>query len=389
MKYELPRGSFGGDRFIRTWYSLDTLDIYNLTLNNTPGRILQGPTDFRVPSSLTPEPGEQPGIDPNLDPTRQWEATIGADYSFSSNLLFGVRFTRKELARTIEDIGRHDADFNEIYTIGNPGYGVSQDTTFFAPFPAPKAVREYTGLEFRLDKRFSNNWYANLTYLYSRLYGNYAGLASSDEVDATGVGRSSPNVNRYYDFPTLLFDAAGQETLGRLPTDRPHTFKGYASYRFNYWDMSTDVGLAQFAYSGTPITSRVEFLFAEHIGFGRGDLGRTEPFTQTDLLLTHRWNITERVAAKFSFNVLNLWDERNESTFFELQTFPGVDLETQFDSPAAAYARYFALGYQGVVAELNRLQAESPDEIIFDPRYNLPRTFQRPREARFGFGIEF
>lgn len=391
MKYELPRGSFGGDRFLRTWYTLDTLDFTSINLNNTPGSIILGPLDFRVPSSLTPEPGEQPGVDPNLDATRMHELTVGADYAFGTNLVAGVRFTRKELDRTIEDVGRHDADGNEIYTIGNPGFGVTQDQTFFAPIAAPRAVREYTGLEFRLDKRFSNNWYANVTYLYSKLYGNYTGLASADEVTySTGQGRSSPNVNRYWDFPTLLFDADGNETLGRLPTDRPHTFKGYASYRFNYWNMSTDVGGAQFIYSGTPVTTRVETLFAEHIAFGRGDRGRTEAFTQTDFLLTQRWQVTERVSVKFTLNVLNLWDERNESVRYELLTFPGVELDLdQSNFPISAYNDYFSLGASGVLDRLNQLQADDPGSPVFDPRFNQPTIFQSPRLARFGFGVEF
>jgi hypothetical protein len=321
------------------------------------------------------------------------EITVGGDYAFSTNLLFGVRFTRKELDRTIEDVGRHDADGNEIYTIGNPGYGVTQDLNFFGPIAAPAAVREYTGLEFRLDKRFSNSWYANITYLWSKLYGNYTGLASADEVTyATGQGRSSPNVNRYWDFPTLLFDANGEETLGRLPTDRPHTLKAYASYQFNYWNMSTDVGGAQFIYSGTPVTTRVETLFAEHIAFGRGDQGRTEAFTQTDLLLTHRWRATERVSVKFTFNVLNLWDERNESVRYELFTGPGLDMPLDGSNfPGSAYNDYFSLGREGVIQRLQEI-ANDPDNagtVVFDPRYNQATIFQSPRLARFGFGIEF
>jgi len=386
MKYELPRGSFGGDRFIRTWYELDTLDFRSVTLN-TPGTIIDGPLDFRVPSSLSPKPGEQPGIDPNLEPTRQHEFTIGGDYALRDNLSVGARFTRKVLDRTIEDVGRHDADGNEIYTIGNPGYGATTDTAFFNPV-APVAVREYTGLEFRLDKRFSNNWYANVTYLWSKLYGNYAGLASSDEV-TNGVGRSSPNVNRYYDFPTLLFDASGRETLGRLPTDRPHTFKAYAGYRFNYWDMSTEVAGSQLAYSGTPISTRVELLSAEHIAFGRGDLGRSEAFTQTDILVTHRWNITERIAFKASMNVLNIFDERNELVKFERYTADGVEMDLDFSNfPFSAYADYLSLGPDGVRARL-AAQGAANDENVFDPRYNLANVFQGPRQVRFGFGIEW
>lgn len=386
MKYELPRGSFGGDRYLLSYYTLDTLDFTQISMGNLIGTQIGETLDFRVPSSLSPEPGEQPGIDPNLDPTRQHEFTVGGDWAFNNNLVFGVRFTRKELDRTIEDVGRHDADFNEIYTIGNPGYGATQNTEWFAPIAAPKAVREYTGLEFRLDKRFSNNWYGNVTYLWSKLYGNYTGLASADEVTyTTGQGRSSPNVNRYWDFPTLLFTATGEETLGRLPTDRPHTLKAYGGYKFKWWGMETDVSGAQLAYSGTPVTTRAEVLYAEHIPFGRGDLGRTEAFTQTDLLISHSWGITERVRIKGSFNVLNLWDERNESVRYELLSAVGYDLAIEhFDlsTPEAAYNEYFNIGRERL------LQLHQQDGKI-DPRFNLPTIFQSPRAARFAIGVEF
>ena len=69
----------------------------------------------------------------------------------------------------------------------------------------PKPKRQYDGLEFRLNKRFTNNWSGSATYLFSRLYGNYSGLASSDE-----NGRVSPNVNRYYDNTIMSYDANGQ-----------------------------------------------------------------------------------------------------------------------------------------------------------------------------------
>jgi hypothetical protein len=384
MKYELPRGSFGGDIYLIRYFTLDTADFTQIGINNLPGTPL-GSIDARVPSSLTPKPGEQPGIDPDLMATREREYTVGADYAFSTNLLFGVRFTRKQLDRTIEDVGRHDQDGNEIYTIGNPGFGATQDTTFFS-FPAPKAVRNYTGVEFRLDKRFVNNWYANITYLYSRLYGNYSGLAATDEITdvSTGAGRSSPNVNRYWDFPTLLFDANGNETLGRLATDRPHTLKVYAGYRFDWLGMSTDVAGTQLAYSGLPVTTRVEFLSAEHIANGRGDLGRTEAFTQTDLLLTHRWPINERFTIKASFNVLNVFDERGEQVRWELLTGPGVQFDTVCQTgdpcfPLGAYQEYFGSG---------SAFTSYPQEQL-DPRFNRAMAFQLPREARFSVGFEF
>ena len=42
---------------------------------------------------------------------------------------------------------------------------------------------------------------------------------------------------------------------------------------------------------------------------GRGDLGRTPTFTQTDLLIGHTILLTERVKLRFDANVINLFNQ--------------------------------------------------------------------------------
>ena len=48
--------------------------------------------------------------------------------------------------------------------------------------------------ELKLTKRLSNNWQMTTSFLVSRLFGTYPGLASSDE-----VARTSPGVTRMYE----------------------------------------------------------------------------------------------------------------------------------------------------------------------------------------------
>ena len=57
--------------------------------------------------------------------------------------------------------------------------------------------RNYDGVEFRLTKASTNHWSGMFSYTYSRLYGNYTGLTSSDQADGGG-GRTpnSPNNSR-------------------------------------------------------------------------------------------------------------------------------------------------------------------------------------------------
>ena len=40
------------------------------------------------------------------------------------------------------------------------------------PITYPKAVRDYDGLEFALNKRLSNRWSGRVSYLWSQLEGN-------------------------------------------------------------------------------------------------------------------------------------------------------------------------------------------------------------------------
>ncbi len=376
MKYELPRGSFGGEVFLRTFRRLEQPDFRGITLENQPGAIIEGPFDLRFPSSIT-LPGERPGIDPNLKPYREHEISFGADYAFGRDFVVGARLTRKVLDRAIEDIGGVDAKGNEIFTIGNPGFGVA--VTDFDP-PTPKAVREYTGLEIRADKRFSNNWYVNASYIHSKLFGNYSGLASSDE-----NGRTSPNVNRYFDLPFLNFDTTGRVILGRLATDRPNTFKFFGGYQFN-WNalgkgMRTDISAGQYIYQGIPITTEFQANVGPGTGAaaflaGRGDAGRTPWFTQTDLNATHYISVTERTRLLFRINVFNLWDERNVTDVFRSFLAPGQTLI-----------------YPDIQTFLNSngdfLQRIAAQRLVTDPRYKMANVFQAPREARIAVGFQF
>jgi hypothetical protein len=135
---------------------------------------LVGPLDFRVPSN----DASDNRVDPDLKPARQTEFTVGTEYGLTNTLVFSGRYTRKNLDRTIEDVGFFDAAGNENFFIANPGMGlVSQP---FAPgLPAsPLAKRLYNAMELRLDKRFTNNYFFNASYTYSRLTGNYSGLSS-------------------------------------------------------------------------------------------------------------------------------------------------------------------------------------------------------------------
>jgi hypothetical protein len=191
-----------------------------------------------------------------LKPTKEHAWTAGADYAFARDLVVSGRFTRKVLDRTIDDVGIPTEKLRELLHLQSRIRSFAGTADFGYP-PTPKAVREYTGLEFTVDKRFSNNWYVNATYLWSRLYGNYSGLASSDE-----SGRGNPNVNRFFDVPWINDTSLGKLNNGVLATDRPNTFKLFGGYEFNYnlfgAKMDSRFGVSQYVYQGTPLSSTVQ-----------------------------------------------------------------------------------------------------------------------------------
>ena len=403
FKYELPRGSFGGDILRRiyvpllasnpdyTFYTRDYI-LANQVLD----------VDLRVPSN---DPSDN-RVDPNLKPARESALDLGYEQEIFNDYTFGVRFTHKQIDRTIEDVGVFDANQNELFFIANPGFGIVGQP-FFSGVPAtPKAERKYDALEFKLNKRLSNSYFFNASYTYSRLFGNYSGLASSDE-----NGRSAPNVNRFFDIPFLGFTYDGEPDNGRLATDRPHIFKINAGYSFNWWKNranTTDFKVFQIAESGTPISTRANAYSAGSFVFGRGDLGRTDTFTQTDFALTHnyRFGRDNRYSLAFDVDVLNLFNQNAVTNRFQTlfsgdlsagsiqQFFPTVTTETAF------IQQIFNGGISSTIQELNQRGnaglstcgangTSSCEAFKTDARYNQASQFQLPREVRFGFRFIF
>ena len=199
------------------------------------------------------------------------------------------------------------------YVIGNPGEGLHLETLQrlgYTKFATPQ--RRYDGLEFVFERRLQNNWYFNANYTLSRLYGNYSGLSSSDEINVI-TGRLAPGTSRAFDLPFIGFTAAGEPDNGRLETDRPHVFNVYGAYIFDWLKSksnSTELSAFQTVSSGTPQTTRI-FLVSvvtPAIFLKRGDLGRGPTFSQTDFNITHRYRFgrDDRFTIAGDLNFLNL-----------------------------------------------------------------------------------
>lgn len=305
FKYELPRGSFGGDVWLDFVYPLDDPDILKITPANTPGKLFEV-VDWRITSN---DPGNNL-IDPNLAPMRKHYYNLLTDYRLTETTVLSVRYTRNRLDRAIEDTGLLTSR-GEQYFIANPGYGVTADPRNYpAGFPtSPAAVQNYDALEIRGDKRFSRNFMYAASYTYSRLWGNYSGLASSDE-----GGRTSPNVDRNFDLPWEKYDGGGKPVYGLLATDRPHTFKLFGSYSLRSRVGSTSLSPVFQAFTGTPLSTEAGVISLPILVNGRGDLGRTPVYTNTDLQIGHEFKLPrarEGLRVRVQGDLFNLFNQGN------------------------------------------------------------------------------
>jgi|SRR5688572_23867738 len=411
FKYELPRGSFGGDFFRRDYFDLFPGDTWNSitvaqiigsfsdpvggspacesddpSVRIAPGARSRCQFDFRIPSNSGAGIFVAGEVDPDIKAARQSEFTVGLERELGGGLLFRGRYTHKNVDRAIEDIGIPTASGSEAYIIGNPGFGLADQFATENGFPSVKAVRKYDALELQVDKRFAKNYYFNANYTFSRLFGNYSGLASSLE-----FGRVSPNVSRLFDLPFQAFTLNGDPIDGRLPTDRPHVFKFYGAYTANWGgSQSTEFSGFTTAASGTPVTQVITlYNLNPTVVNGLGDLGRTELFTQTDFAIRHKIRFAEKYTMVAEMDFLNLFNEQNElqraTTLSPSNiTGPNIGCGGGAAGEICTIDRIFNGGIRdSVLAFINA----NPQRL--QSTFNRANGFQTPREIRFGFRLIF
>jgi Carboxypeptidase regulatory-like domain/TonB dependent receptor-like, beta-barrel len=374
FKLELPRGSFGGDKWLSYYYTLDTYDWPNLVNGtNCPptcdGTLIRGPIDFRHPSFGSD------AIEPNLKPMRQQEATAGIEHQLNNVMAVNVRYVHKQIDRAIEDTGFLLPDGSEGYVIANPGEGITTlafiDSDQGIQVPLPKAKRDYDSVEFAIEKRLANNWYLRSSYLWSRLFGNYPGLSQSDE-----NGRTSPNVGRLFDYPLMMFKDGGVPSYGPLPTDRPNQFKTQFLYAF---PKGTSIGLIEYVASGLPVTREISIFPPNNYTvqyLGRGSDGRTPVFSQTDLYVQHSFKMAGSRSVQLSLNVLNLFNQESVTNrFVQYMRTDGI-------SPNELL---FYTGGQ----KLETLLTTQASSFTTDPRFLMDNGYQSPIQARIGVKFLF
>ena len=481
MKLNVAISSFGGQYWNDCVYALDTPNLNSLApAFSSAGRYCVGDvtsganwaggsapagltfienTNFRTfPTSCSTCSSTASGVTPGLKPYEQHESVFGIDYQLSRTLAFEARWDRRRLDHVIEDssivASSGPSAGSETFVVGNPGQGVEKTFSSFYSFLYPNtpitcldslgnsvpcavppvnrmipAARSYDGVEFRLTKAPSNHWGGMFSYTYSKLRGNYTGLTSSDLSDGQQGGRSSPNNSRAFDEPFFQYNASGGSSSGLLPTDRPNTFKGYGYYELGWLKkFSTDFGIFQYLYSGSPMTSYLD------VGAGNGgwavqawDRGkwvdvsqdptsglitvgaprtqRTPWYTQTDLGITQNFKVTESKTLSFTISATNLLNQRAVTAFNEditslavtNQYIPLNDVNNSGGNCAFATQCYILDGNMfyaaaerpyDVQGQLNNFKDRGVSAAL-NTAYKTPIYYQLSRQLRLGAKFSF
>ena len=397
-KYSLSRGSFGGDIWHIYYRSLDTTDIASLNTGNMPGRDLWGSTTGFRDLRAT----QFDAIDPNTKPMYQISTNVGVEYQVNPTTVLSVNYVHNNLSRTIEDSSAL-INGDNVYGIGNPGEGSAAIYPAAYPatqnFPTPKPKRQYDAVELSVSRRFSKNWFASANYTVSRLYGNYPGLADSDEISTptTGVSagttqqqggsiyRVGSNSHSGWDTDSILWDSHGHlDVLGRLPTDRPHVVKLYGAYTMPF---GTQVGGFFYGGSGTPVSTNViDGQLEPLLVNGRGDMGRTPVLTRTDLLVSHELSMMGNKKVRFELNVLNLFNQKTATHIFPFlnKGAPGGGSAISANAIDLSNTN-LAAGY-----DYNALiRASAGGASSFDPRYGQPDLWNPGLQGQFSVRFIF
>ncbi len=203
----------------------------------TPPSLIDSGTGVSLIENTNFRP-EEP-VAPGVKPYRQHEYVAGVDYQVAKDWAFEARYDRRRLDHVIEDASLADPTAFEIYTIVNPGQGVNKTLNGYANFltglgaaygpgvpafngnPAtpfgtctgcpnnPEAVRDYDGLEFRMTKSTSYGWAGMFSYTWSRQWGNYTGLTTTDQIDGGAGGTQLAGYDPFVRRAVLLLHRQG------------------------------------------------------------------------------------------------------------------------------------------------------------------------------------
>ena len=339
-------------------------------------------------------------IDEGTKASYQDELTIGVEKAIDPTLSVGLKGTYRALGRTIEDrcdlnsnIGPDCPDcapsscalFNpggtgpaatgQYPTCNGSGSPVDPNAGACTTEPGTGVAigpsrRYFRGIELTARKQFSNQLWAQLSFLYSSLLGNYSGAISE------ATGQTDPGINADYDYYQFSFNA-----YGNLELDRPVQARLDAVYNAPF---GLSAGLQFYVRSGLP-TSRLGWF---NDGYGavlyldtRGSDGRTPTDYEMNVSAGYNLNVGPVTITPmlYLFNVLN----QQTVTRVDQSFNPNGSFVTDPSSPF--------YGQAGVEPGTQNCPANAAAPCTDNPDYlkALPQGRTRPRLLRAALKITF
>ncbi len=358
--------SFGGE-----------ISIFSYNLSDSPNDVANDPT-VRASRILG---GGFSRVDPGIKGQHLEEIVLGAEYEFAPNWAAGVKFIQRDLKRVIEDALSLDGD----YYIGNPAYGEMTETYTQAaawhynyacpgdscgPTPIPVPTREFQGVEFTLQKRFSNNFQFITSLLFSSLEGNYDGTFQAS------TGQLDPNLNSAFDYADFQVN-----NTGKLSNDIPLQWKFDGIYRF---DFGLSTGLSAYYRDGTPITA-MGYSWAynnwEYYLSERGEFGRTDAVWEADLHFGYPVKLGANMELNLLLDIFNVFNRQGELRRDDRYTSADADYNVvDWDTNVP---------YPPITTEND--QGKPPTNINADGvlAWNTSNRWQDPTTIRLGVRLSF
>jgi Carboxypeptidase regulatory-like domain/TonB-dependent Receptor Plug Domain/TonB dependent receptor len=331
----------------RFYYALPTdLNVRVFTANTQVATYNYSQTDLTTQDPKAPrarfiQVGSFAGepVDTGVKAAYQDELTLGVEKALDPTFSVGIKGTYRTLGRTIED--RCDLDYTSPLTDFNscalfnpggsgpaasgllPGHSGSEnptlpttctsdhpDSCFGLPgFAVGDAKRIFRGIEVTARKSFSQALWAQASYLYSTLRGNYSGAIRE------ASGQTDPGINADYDYHEFTFNG-----YGNLELDRPHQFRLDTVYNTPF---GLSVGLQAYVRSGHP-TSRLGYYNSSYPDLlyldTRGTAGRTPTDYEANLSLAYNLKVGPVTVTPqvYVFNVLNRQTVNNINEAFNV-----------------------------------------------------------------------
>jgi hypothetical protein len=335
------------------------------------------------------------------------EFILGSEYEFMPNFKMGLTWSHRTLGDVIEDMS---ADSAKYYLIGNPGsdytdlseelhqtaldqglelcndadpdndpmtcglafenearsFNVGRIKFFDKPY------RNYDSVQITANQRFSKNALIIASYTFSREFGNFPGLYSTE------TGQLDPNLTSMYDLQDLMANRYGPMGL-----DRPHNFKFDGFYQIDLKKMGVVVlGTSFRAQSGLPVnTLGQHFLYGPRESYllPRGQVARIPSNWSADIKAQYGYNIGSRMRLDFFVDVFNIFN--NQET---------VSVDEQYTTDAMNPI------VGGDANDLLHGKALNPDDGTQTgttgtkfKNFNNETVHQAPRSVRFGLRLTF